>query len=116
MSALAFIKETIDARNILALVVASQHKNTFRVLYFICQQQTYCFDALLPSVDVVAQEEVVDVADVASVRLRGHVPAPEARRRREVRECARFPRASYPPSRTASGIMDCGGTCSFTAS
>jgi hypothetical protein len=56
---LALIKEAIDARNVLALVVASKEEHALRVLYFEREKQTQCFYALIAAIHVVAKEQVV---------------------------------------------------------
>jgi len=40
-------------------VVASQDKEVFRVFYLVREEETNCFQRLLPSVYIVAEEKVI---------------------------------------------------------
>jgi DNA topoisomerase IB len=53
MPSLALVKEPINSRDILALVVPPKHENSLRVLDFISQEQTDCLYALLASIHIV---------------------------------------------------------------
>ena len=55
----ALVPEPVDLGNILALVVAPQHKHFVGVLYFVREQQANGLDALLPPVDVIAQKQIL---------------------------------------------------------
>jgi len=53
VSPLAFIVETVYPVYAGALVIAAQQKEILRILDLVCQQQTYRFQRLLASIDVV---------------------------------------------------------------
>lgn len=57
--ALALVVEAVDAVDGGTFVVASEEEEVVGVLDLVCQQEADGLDALLPSVDVVAEEEVV---------------------------------------------------------
>jgi hypothetical protein len=40
-------------------VIAAKHKEVFRVANLECEHETYCFDALAPAVNVIAEEEII---------------------------------------------------------
>lgn len=56
---LAFLVESVDLGDILALVVASEEEHTLRELYLVGEEQADALDAALASVNIVAQKEVV---------------------------------------------------------
>jgi hypothetical protein len=56
---LAFIIETIDPVDGSTFVISTQDKEVFRILDFVCQKQADCLQALLATVDIVAEENVV---------------------------------------------------------
>jgi len=59
--AFALVVEPVDTVDRGALVVASQQEEVLWVLYLVCEQQTHRLQRLLPTVHVVAQEQVVRV-------------------------------------------------------
>lgn len=65
--ALALVVEAVDAVDGRALVVPPQQEEVFWVLYLVRQQQTDRLQALLASVDVVPQEQVVGLRGEAPV-------------------------------------------------
>mmetsp|Transcript_67369 Transcript_67369/g.135305 ORF Transcript_67369/g.135305 Transcript_67369/m.135305 type:complete len:231 (+) Transcript_67369:439-1131(+) len=56
---LALVVEAVDAGDGGALVVATKHEEVLRMLHLVRQEQNDDFEGLGPTVDVVAQEEVV---------------------------------------------------------
>lgn len=50
-----------------ALVIASQEKEVLGILDLVCEQETYCLERLLASVDVITEKEVVAVWGKATV-------------------------------------------------
>jgi len=56
---LAFIVETVYPVYAGTLVIATQEKEILRIFDLVRQQQTYRFQRLLPSIDVVTEEQVV---------------------------------------------------------
>jgi hypothetical protein len=61
VAALALVVEAVDAIDAGALVVAAQQEEVLRVLYLVGQQKAHGLQALLATVNVVAQEQVVRV-------------------------------------------------------
>eukprot|EP01044_Picomonas_judraskeda_P009871 COSAG03_NODE_1234_length_4497_cov_83.406810_5_plen_109_part_00 len=60
------VVEAVDAVDRRALVVAAQHEEILGVPDLVTQEQHDHLDALLPAVDVIAQEEVVRLWRVAA--------------------------------------------------
>jgi len=58
-SALTFVVKSVDAVDAGTLVIATQHEEVLRVLDLVRKQQTYCFEGLLPTVNVVTEEQVI---------------------------------------------------------
>lgn len=50
-----FVIEPINTVDGSTLVISAQYEEVLRVFYFICQQQTNCFQRLLSSVNIVAR-------------------------------------------------------------
>ncbi len=66
-SALALIVKAINSVDLGTLVVSSQQEEVLRVLDFVAEQKTDCFNGLLSSIDVIAQEEIVGLGWESSV-------------------------------------------------
>ena len=64
MSGRRTVVEAVDAVDRRALVVAAQHEEVLRVAHLVAQQQDDHLDALLPSIDVIAEEKVVGLRRV----------------------------------------------------
>lgn len=56
---ITFVKEPIKLGDFLALMVAPQHEEVFRVFNFIASQEAESFDSLFSPIDVIAQKHVV---------------------------------------------------------
>lgn len=67
VSSLALIVEPINAVDLGALVITSKQEEVLGILDFVAQKKTDCFNALLSSVDVVTQEQVVSFRREAAV-------------------------------------------------
>ena len=67
VAALALIVETIDTVNASTLMIATQNEKVLGILDLVRQQQANSLETLLPSVDVVAQEEVVTFRREATI-------------------------------------------------
>ena len=66
-AALALVVEAIDAVDGRTLVISPQNEEVFGVLDLVRQQEAYCFEGLLATVHVVAQEYVVGLWREAAV-------------------------------------------------
>ena len=64
---LALVVEAVDAVDRRALVVAAQQEEVLRVLDLVREEEADALEAVLPAVDVVAEEEVVGVGRKAAV-------------------------------------------------
>jgi len=54
-----FVIKTVYSGDISTFVISSQEKEVLWVLYLVAQEEEDGFEALLPSIDVVPEEEVV---------------------------------------------------------
>lgn len=61
IAALALVVETVDPIDRSAFVVSSEDEEVIGKFDFVAEEKTDCLHALLPSVHVVAEEEVVGV-------------------------------------------------------
>ena len=61
---LAFIVKPVNPVDARAVVVPSQKEEVLGVLYLIGEQQTNCFERLLPSVDVIAEKQIIALGRV----------------------------------------------------
>lgn len=59
VSAFALVLETVDSVDAGALVISSEHEEVVGLLDFVGHEQADHFDALLPTVHIIAQEQVV---------------------------------------------------------
>ena len=66
-SPLTFIVEAVDAVDAGALVVSAQQEEVLGIFDFVGQQEADGLERLLPSVDVVSEEEVVGLGWEATV-------------------------------------------------
>ena len=56
---LTFVIEPVDSVNTGAFVVASQQKEVFWVLDFVCEQETNGLQGLLASIHVVPKKQII---------------------------------------------------------
>lgn len=56
---LTFVIETIDSVDTCTLVVTAEDEKVFWVLDLVREQEAYCLERLLASIDVIAKEQVV---------------------------------------------------------
>lgn len=64
---LAFIVEAIDSIDASALVVTTKQEEIFRILDFVCEQETNSFERLLATIHIIAKEEIVCFGRKATV-------------------------------------------------
>lgn len=67
VSSFAFIIESVDSVDLGTLVITPQEEKVLWVLYFVAEQQCDGLKWLLPSVDIVSQEEVVGLRRESSI-------------------------------------------------
>ena len=57
----ALVVEAVDLRDLSALVVASQDRDSVLEAYFQADQQRHCLHAIVASIDIVTHEQVVRI-------------------------------------------------------
>lgn len=67
ISPFALVVKTIYPVYAGAFVIAAQQEEVLRIFDFVCQQQAYRLQGLLPSVNVITQEQVVRLGRKATV-------------------------------------------------
>ena len=67
ISLFAFVVKTVDSVNTRTLMISSGHKKVLGELYLIRQKQTHRLQALLSSVDIVSQKQIVRLRRVPAV-------------------------------------------------
>lgn len=60
-AALAFVVETVDPCHVGAFVVPAEHEEILRELELVAEEQEDCLQALLPAVDIIAEEKEVGI-------------------------------------------------------
>ncbi len=66
-SIFTFVIEAINPVNGGAFVIPPQQKEVFRVLDLISQHERNAFDGLFSSINIIAEEEIVLIAGIATV-------------------------------------------------